>query len=56
MPSSRASSASSGVRRSSFSSFEYAPSMARALARTDRGTQSMDRSSSMMAPLMRAIA
>ena len=30
--------------------------MARALARTERGTQSKDRSSSTMWPLMRAIA
>jgi hypothetical protein len=55
-PSSAATSLSSGVRFSSFSSFEYARSIARAFARTDRGTQSIERSSSMMAPLMREIA
>ena len=33
-----------------------ARSIERALARTDRGTQSIDRSSSMIAPLMREIA
>ena len=56
MPSSSATSRSSGLRRSSFSSFEYARSIDRAFARTERGTQSIDRSSSMMAPLMREIA
>ena len=56
MSSSTATSASSGLRRSSFSSFEYARSMARAFARTERGTQSMERSSSMIAPLIREIA
>ena len=52
-PSSAATSLSSGLRRSSFSSFEYARSIERALARTERGTQSIERSSSMIAPLMR---
>ena len=56
MPSSAATSLSSGLRRSSFSSFEYARSIDRALARTERGTQSIERSSSMIAPLMREIA
>ena len=55
-PSSRATSASVGVRRCSASSLAYAFSMALALARTDRGTQSMLRSSSMMAPLTRVMA
>ena len=55
-PSSVATSLSSGERFSSFSSFEYARSIARALARIERGTQSIERSSSMMAPLMRLIA
>ena len=54
--SSAATSASSGLRRSSFSSLEIARSIARALARTERGTQSMERSSSMIAPLMREMA
>ena len=55
-PSSVAISPSSGERFSSFSSFEYARSMARAFERIERGTQSIERSSSMMAPLMRLIA
>ena len=55
-PSSVAISASSGERFSSFSSLEYARSMARAFDRIERGTQSIERSSSMMAPLMRLIA
>ena len=38
------------------SSLEYDCSTARALARTDRGTQSMERSSSMIAPLIRGMA
>ena len=55
-PSSVAISASSGERFSSFSSLEYARSMVRAFDRIDRGTQSIERSSSMIAPLMRLIA
>jgi hypothetical protein len=51
-----ASSASVGVRCSLPSKVEKAFSSARALARTDRGTQSMERSSSRMFPLMRAMA
>jgi len=38
------------------SSSDIARSISRARARTDRGTQSIARSSSMIAPLMRAIA
>jgi len=53
--SSAATSLSSGLRFSSFSS-EYARSTARAFARIDRGTESIERSSSMIAPLMRLIA
>ena len=53
---SAATSASVGVRWSVASSLEYDCSTARALARTDRGTQSIERSSSMMAPLMRGMA
>ena len=56
MSSSSASSASVGVRCSSPSSLAYAFSSARALARTERGTQSIERSSSRMVPLMRAMA
>ena len=55
-PSSLAISLSSGERFSSFSSLEYARSIARAFDRIERGTQSIERSSSMMAPLMRLIA
>jgi hypothetical protein len=54
--SSSASSVSLGVRCSLPSSVEYAFSSARALARTERGTQSIERSSSRMFPLMRAMA
>ena len=54
--SSAATSPSSGLRLSSFSSLEKARSIARAFARTERGTQSIERSSSMIAPLMREIA
>ncbi len=56
MSSSAATSASSGLRFSSFSSLEIARSIVRAFARTERGTQSIERSSSMMAPLIREIA
>ena len=54
--SSAATSASFGVRRSVASRCVTACSTARALVRTDRGTQSIERSSSMMAPLMRGMA
>ena len=54
--SSAATSASFGVRRSVASRCVNACSTARALVRTDRGTQSIDRSSSMIAPLMRGMA
>ena len=54
--SSAATSASLGVRRSVASRCVTACSTARALVRTDRGTQSMERSSSMMAPLIRGMA
>ena len=56
MPSSSATSPSVGLRRSRASSLAYARSTARPLARTERGTQSIDRSSSMMAPLIRVMA
>ena len=56
MPVSSASSSSVGVRCCSASNLAYACSMARALARTERGTQSIERISSMMAPLMRVMA
>ena len=51
-----ASSASVGARWSCASSEAIARSISRARARTDRGTQSIARSSSMIAPLMRVIA
>ena len=51
-----ASSASVGARPSSCSSFEFAASMSRARERTERGTQSRERSPSMIAPRMRCIA
>ena len=54
--SSRAISSSVGVRCSWCSSLAWAFSISRARARTERGTQSSARSSSMIAPLMRVIA
>ena len=56
MPISSAISLSVGARWSLFSSFALARSTSRARARTLRGTQSIERSSSMIAPLMRMIA
>ena len=56
MPSFPAISSSVGARCSFASSSAIARSMCRARARTERGTQSIARSSSMIAPLMRAIA
>ncbi len=53
---SAASSSSVGLRCSTPSSFMNAFSSARAFARTERGTQSIDRSSSRIAPLIRAMA
>ena len=50
MPSRSASSSSVGARPSSCSSLEFASSMSRARERTERGTQSSERSSSMIAP------
>jgi hypothetical protein len=49
-------SSSVGARISSFSSAAIARSIWRARVRTERGTQSSERSSSMMAPRIRAIA
>ncbi len=49
-------SSSVGARPSFASSSPIARSMSRARERTERGTQSIARSSSMMAPLIRAIA
>jgi hypothetical protein len=49
-------SSSVGARCSWCSSFALAFSISRARARTERGTQSSERSSSMIAPLMRVIA
>ena len=49
-------SSSVGARCSLASSFAWALSTSRARARTDRGTQSSERSSSMIAPLTRATA
>ncbi|GEM_PF-6074219 len=51
-----ATSLSEGTRCSSLSSSAYARSTARALVRTERGIQSMARSSSMIAPRMRELA
>ncbi len=51
-----ASSASVGERPNDASSLEKASSTARALVLTERGTQSMARSSSIIAPLIRATA
>ncbi len=56
MPISSAISASVGARWSRFSSLAFARSTSRARALTLRGTQSRERSSSMIAPLMRMIA
>ena len=56
MPSSADISSSVGARCSWCSSFALAFSISRARARTERGTQSSERSSSMIAPLMRVMA
>ena len=56
MPSSVAISSSVGARCSRASSFMLTRSNSRARARTERGTQSSVRSSSMIAPRMRVIA
>ena len=56
MPSRSAISASVGCRFSMASRSECAFSISRALNRTERGTQSIARSSSMIAPLIRGIA
>ena len=56
IPSSLASSSSVGARWSLASSFMFTRSISRARARTERGTQSRVRSSSMIAPRMRVIA
>ena len=56
MPSFFAISSSVGARSSLSSSSAIARSMSRARARTERGTQSIERSSSMIWPLIRAIA
>ena len=56
MPTFAAISSSVGARISVRSSSTIARSISRARARTLRGTQSSERSSSMIAPLMRAIA
>ena len=56
MPSFFAISSSVGARPSRASSSPIARSMSRARARTERGTQSIERSSSMIWPLIRAIA
>ena len=56
MPRAPASSSSVGARCRRLSSSADFFSIARARARTDRGTQSSARSSSMMAPLMRVTA
>jgi hypothetical protein len=55
-PSSAAISSSVGVRCRRCSSFAWTFSISRARARTERGTQSSARSSSMIAPLIRVIA
>jgi hypothetical protein len=54
--SSAAISSSVGARCRRCSSFEFARSISRARERTERGTQSRDRSSSMIAPLIRVMA
>ena len=56
MPSEAAISSSVGARVSLDSRFAIVFSISRARARTERGTQSIERSSSMMEPLIRAIA
>ena len=56
IPSFSAISSSVGARCSFASSALIARSMSRARARTERGTQSIARSSSMIAPLIREIA
>ena len=56
VPSASAISWSVGARRSLCSSDAFVFSIWRARARTERGTQSSERSSSMIEPLMRAIA
>ena len=56
MPISVASSSSVGTRFKRCSSDTIARSISRARLRTERGTQSSERSSSMIEPLMRAIA
>ena len=56
MPSSLAISSSEGVRCRRCSRLPWTRSISRARARTERGTQSSARSSSMIAPLMRVIA
>ena len=56
MPICLAISGSVGTRESSFSSLAIAFSISRALYRTDRGTQSIARSSSMIDPRMRLMA
>ena len=56
IPSFSAISSSVGARCSFASSTVIARSMSRARDRTDRGTQSIARSSSMIAPLIREIA
>ncbi len=56
MPSSAAISSSVGARCSRFSSRAQTRSISRALLRTERGTQSSERSSSMIEPLMREMA
>ena len=56
MPSLPAISSSVGARISVRSSSTIARSISRARERTERGTQSSERSSSMIAPLMRMIA
>ena len=56
MPSLAAISSSVGARVRRDSRSAIARSMSRARARTERGTQSIERSSSMIEPLMRAIA
>ena len=56
MPTFAAISSSVGARPSFASSSPIARSISRARERTERGTQSSARSSSMIAPLIRAIA
>ena len=56
IPMAAAISASVGGRRSLFSRSSIARSISRARERTERGTQSSERSSSMIEPLMRLMA